>query len=530
MTVRDFQIPGRSTVHGANGMVATSQPASTLAGVEILRRGGNAIDAAIAASAVQAVVEPHSTGLGGDCFILLSLGGSDEIIALNGSGHAPKAATVDAFRKMGIDFIPLTSAHAVTTPGAVDAWARLLEDHGTMSLAEVLEHAIACAEEGYVVHSRSANDWPNSTNKLQADPTSRRIFLPHGRPPIAGEVLRQPELAETLKRIARDGRDGFYLGPVAQDLVDHLASLGGLHTLEDFASQTSEYTDPIKSSYRGYDVHQCPPNNQGIAVLMMLGILEGFDLSDYEPLSVQRMHLEIEATRLAYHVSEQTISDPRQVDVPVDYLLSKQHIDEMRQRVRIDARMTDVPDTAPMHPETICLSVVDKDRNAVSLINSICFAFGSGLAGPKSGVLLQNRGGAFSLDPDHPNVIAPRKRPRHTIIPGMVTKNGRAVMPFGVMGGQFQPVGQIHVLTNIIDYDMDLQAALDCGRGFCFGGKSTLERTIPEETTTGLAALGHHVERAETPLGSGQAVWIDWDRGTLIGASDQRKDGLALGF
>ena len=511
-------------------MVATSQPASTLAGVEVLRRGGNAVDAAIAASAVQAVVEPHSTGIGGDCFALLAMGGSDEVIALNGSGHSPAAAHLDFFQSAGIDRIDLSGPHAVTIPGAVDAWARLLDDHGTMTLSDVLEQAIICAEEGYVVHPRSARSWPSNIGKLRNDPSAARIFLPDGRPPVAGEILRQPELAATLQRIAREGRDGFYRGPVASDLVDRLRSLGGLHSLEDFESQSCEYVDPIRSTYRGFEVHQCPPNGQGIVVLLMLGILEQFDLSDYSPHSVERMHLECEATRLAYHISEQTVSDPRHVDVPVEYLLSTAHIGGLRDRIRMDARLTDVPDTAPMHPETIYLSVVDRDRNAVSFINSICFNFGSGIMGPQSGVLLQNRGGAFSLVPGHPNVIAPRKRPRHTIIPGMVTRAGRALMPFGVMGGQFQPVGQVHVLTNVVDYGMDVQEALDSGRGFHFAGTLELERTIPEITAEGLAALGHKVKRASEPLGSGQAVWIDWDRGTLIGGSDPRKDGQALGF
>ena len=528
--MRDFQLPGRSTAHGANGMVATSQPASTLAGVEILRRGGNAVDAAVTASAVQAVVEPHSTGIGGDCFALLAMGGGDNLVALNGSGHSPAAATVDSYRASERDRIDLTSPHAVTVPGAVDAWARLLDDHGTMTLAEVLEPAIRCAEEGYVVHPRSAEGWQKDIGKLRKDPSAARIFLPGGRPPVAGDIFRQPELAATLQRIARDGTDGFYRGPVAQDLVDRLQALGGLHTLEDFESQACEYVNPIKSNYRGFDVHQCPPNGQGIAVLLMLGILERFDLSGFSPNSVERMHLECEATRLAFHISEQTVADPRQVEVPTEHLLSPEHIAGLQNRVRLDARLTDVPDTAPMHPETVYLSVVDRDRNAVSFINSICFSFGSGIVGPRSGVVLQNRGGAFSLEAGHPNAVAPRKRPRHTIIPGMVTRSGRALMPFGVMGGQFQPVGQVHVLTNMVDYGMDVQEALDCGRGFHFAGTLELERTIPDDTAEGLAALGHRVRRAEEPHGSGQAVWIDWERGTLVGGSDPRKDGLALGF
>ena len=528
--MRDFQLPGRSTVHGANGMVATSQPASTLAGVEILRRGGNAIDAAVAAAAVQAVVEPHSTGIGGDCFALLAPGGGDKLIALNGSGHAPSEARARTYHELGFARIPLNSAHSVTIPGAVDAWVRLLADHGTLPLSDVLEPAIHYAQEGYAVHPRSAWGWRKSIDKLKADPSATRIFLPNGCPPSPGDLLRQPELAATLQRISRHGRDGFYQGPVAEDLVARLRSLGGLHTLEDFAAQSCEYVDPVKASYRGFDIHECPPNGQGIIVLLMLGILEGFDLSELEPQSVGRIHLESEATRLAYHVAEQTVADPRQVDVPVDHLLSPDSIGELRRRVRIDSRMTDVPDTAPMHPETIYLSVVDRDRNAVSLINSICFAFGSGLMGPRSGVLLQNRGAAFSLDPALPNAIAPRKRPRHTIIPGMMTRGGHALMSFGVMGGQYQPVGQVHVLTNLIDYEMDVQEALDSGRAFALAGSLDLERTIPEKTASGLAALGHSVRRAEEPLGSGQAIWIDWKRGTLTGGSDPRKDGLALGY
>jgi len=511
-------------------MVATSQPASTLAAVEILREGGNAIDAAIAASAVQAVVEPHSTGIGGDCFALLALDGTDEIIALNGSGQAPQAATIEKYQELGLNAIPVDSPHSVTIPGAVDAWIRLLTDYGTMSLDKVLESAIKCAEEGYAVHPRSAHSWVKSSEKLRANPTATRIFLPKGSSPKPGQLFFQPELSKTLQKIAKEGRDGFYRGEIAQNLVDYLGSLGGLHSIDDLATQACDYIDPITASYREHEVHQCPPNGQGIAVLIMLGILEQFDLSDFASISVERIHLESEATRLAYQILEQTICDPKSKQIPIDYLLSSEHCRQLSQRISLESRMTDVPDSSPVHPETIYLSVVDKDRNAISLINSVCFAFGSGLVEPKSGVLLQNRGSAFSLDPEHPNVIAPRKRPRHTIIPGFVTKNNQALMPFGVMGGQFQPVGQVHVLTNILDYGMDVQEALDGGRSFCFGGLLELERTIPEDVADGLSALGHNVGYAENPLGSGQAIWIDYDQGTLVGASDHRKDGLALGF
>ncbi len=528
--MRDFQLPGRSTVYSVNGMAATSHPAATLSAIDVLRAGGNAIDAAITASAVQAVVEPHSSGIGGDCFVMCALKGGAEVIALNGSGRAPAKATVDWYIDQGINPIPLQSPHAITVPGAVDAWARLLADHGTKSFDELLQPAIDYAENGYLVQPRSANDWPRSLEKLSADKTAARIFLPGGRVPRAGDLIRQPELAETLRTIARKGRDGFYTGPVAEDIVGHLQAGGGLHTMEDFAAHSSDYVMPITARYRGYDVFQCPPNGQGLAVLIMLGILEGFDLSRFEPLSVERLHLEAEATRMAYHICESSIGDPAQVEVPVDEILAEENIEQLRSRIHVDRMATHIPLTKPVHPETIYLSVVDKDRNAVSFINSICFAFGSGLVGPKSGVVLQNRGAGFLIEPGHPNCIAPSKRPRHTIIPGLVMKDGRPILTFGVMGGQFQPVGQVNVLTNMLDYGMDVQQALDQARGFHFGGVYSLERGISEEAAQGLAALGHNIERAELPLGSGQAIWIDWDAGTLAGGSDSRKDGVALGY
>lgn len=527
--MRDFHFPGRSMVHSHNGMVATSHPASSVAGLDILRAGGNAIDAAIAAAAVQAVVEPHSTGVGGDCFVLYAPRGGD-LVALNGSGHAPKAATPEWFADAGIDAIALDSPHAVTVPGAVDAWLRLLEDHGTMSREQVLAPAIAFAEDGYVVQPRSAYDWPKSIAKLKKDKTAAELFLPGGAPPKAGQLLRQRALAETLRLVARHGRDGFYAGPVAEDIVGYLRGRGGLHTLDDFASQKCEYDQPIKLTYRGHDIYQCPPNGQGIAVLIMLGILEGFDIGDYAALSAERLHLEAEATRLAYHICERTVGDPRRVNVSVEEILSDGYIADMRSRIRLDRVMTDVPDTAPMHPETIYLTVVDKDRNAVSLINSVCFAFGSGLVAPRSGVLLHNRGGSFRVEPGHPNTIGPHKRPRHTIIPALACRDGRVAMPFGVMGGQFQPVGQVHVLTNILDFGLDVQEALDLPRGFRFGGVYGLERGIGEETARRLEDLGHPVTRPDSPWGSGQVIWIDWENGSLIGGSDSRKDGLALGF
>ena len=529
--MRDFQLPGRSTVHALNGMAATSHPLATLAAVAMLQRGGNAVDAAITASAVLSVVEPQSTGIGGDCFALLVPGGSGEVVALNGSGRAPAAAASAWYAEQGITEIDRLSAHAVTVPGAVDAWARLLKDHGTRGFDEVLAPAVGYAEEGYVVAPRVARDWANEAKILAADDTARRIFLPGGKAPGVGAVHRQPELAATLRLIAKEGRAAFYEGAVAEDMVTYLRAKGGLHTLDDLAGNEPEYVTPIHTSYGGVEVHQIPPNGQGIAALVMLNILSGFDLPAMDPVGAQRLHLEAEAKRLAFHVRDTMIGDPSQVAVPVAEILSAPYADRLRASISEDFAMgLNALSQVPTHPDTVYLSVVDRDRNTVSLINSIFDGFGSGLVTPNTGILLQSRGTGFVLEEGHPNCIAPRKRPLHTIIPGLVTKNGRAVMPYGVMGAQYQPTGHVHLLTNILDYGMDLQEALDCPRVFHDAGVLGIENGISDETAQDLGARGHDVVRLAEPLGGGQAIWIDWEAGTLTGASEPRKDGCALGY
>ncbi len=512
-------------------MAATSQPLATLAAVDMLQRGGNAVDAAIAASALLCVVEPQSTGIGGDCFALLVPGGSGRIVALNGSGRAPAAAESGWFAERGITEIDRFSAHAVTVPGAVDAWARLLKDHGTRDFDEVLAPAIRYAEEGYVVAPRVARDWAIEAGNLAADENARRIFLPGGKAPGVGAVHRQPELASTLRLIAKEGRAGFYEGGVAEELVSYLRAKGGLHTLDDFADNEPEYVTPIHTSYGGVEVHQIPPNGQGIATLVMLNILSGFDLPALDPLGAQRLHLEAESKRLAFHVRDTMIGDPSQVAVPVDEILSAPYADRLRRSVSEDFTMgLNALNQVPTHPDTVYLTVVDRDRNTVSLINSVFDGFGSGLVTPSTGILLQSRGTGFVLEEGHPNCIGPRKRPLHTIIPGLVTKNGRAVMPYGVMGAHYQPTGHVRLLTNIFDYGMDLQEALDCPRGFHDGEVLGIENGISDETARDLRARGHEVVRVAEPLGGGQAIWIDWEKGTLTGASEPRKDGCALGY
>ncbi len=529
--MRDFQQPGRSPVYAFNGMAATSHPAATLTALDVLRSGGNAIDAAVAACATLCVVEPMSTGIGGDCFVLYAPRGGAEVIAFNGSGRAPAAANVEWFLDQGIDEIPPGGPHAVTVPGAVDAWARLVSDHGRKGLDELLQPAIALADDGYVVHPRIAASWHGATEKLRRDGTAARIFLPGGRAPRAGEVHRQPELGDTLRAIADQGRDGFYGGRVAEDIVSYLRSLGGVHTLDDFAAAEGAYVTPISTNYRGYDIYECPPNAQGLVVLIMLNILAGCALPSLEPLGIERLHFEIEAGRLAMSDRDRHIADPASADVPVETLLSEAHAAELRARISPDRAITDLPPPAfPAHPDTVYLSVVDRDRNAVSFINSLFHGFGGGLVSPGAGVVLQNRGAGFIVKPGHPNCIASGKRPLHTIIPGMALKDGRTIMPFGVMGGQYQPFGHAHVLGNVIDHGMDVQAALDLARVFAYGNLCEVERGVGDDVARGLAALGHRVERAASPLGGGQAIGIDWDRGVLVGGSDPRKDGCALGY
>lgn len=529
--MRDFHRPGRSAVRATRAMASTSQPAATLAAIEVLRAGGNAIDAAVAACAVLCVVEPESTGLGGDCFCLYAPAGTGRVIALNGSGHAPADATADWYRERGIG-IDATGPHAVTVPGAVDAWARLVADHGRKGLDELLQPAIRFAEEGFVLPSRVAWDWATEgVGKLKLDaPAKARFLKPDGGPYREGDRFVQPELARTLRKVAAEGRDGFYTGAVAEDIVAHLRAKGGLHTLDDFAAQRATYVEPITTDYRGYTVHECPPNGVGIAVLMLLNLLSGFGPGD-DPLSVERMHQLIEATRLVFRDRDAFVADPRQAPVPVADLLSAGYADAMRALIRPDRAMADLPAPGlPPHEDTVYLCVVDEDGNAVSFINSLFKSFGSGIVAPESGVLLQNRGLGFSLDPAHPSCIAPRKRPMHTIIPGMLTKDGAAVMPFGVMGGHYQPVGQAWVLTSMLDHGLDPQAAIDLPRLFAFEGTVELEHGIPQAAADALAALGHRVSRIDKPHGGGQAIWIDRERGTLTGGSDPRKDGCALGY
>ena len=381
-----------------------------------------------------------------------------------------------------------------------------------------------------MVAPRIHKDWADHVDKLLLTESATEKMLIDGRAPNPGEVMKNPWLADTLRAIAENGRDGFYAGPVAEDIVTYLNSIGGVHTLDDFAAQDSEFLKPISSSYRGYEISTVPPSNPGLTTLMILNILEGFDLASYGPNSVERLHLMAEATRLAYNAREEAVGDPAFVEVDVERLISKQWAEEARAKISLDAAMDMPYISPPAHPDTVYLTVVDKDRNTMSFINSVFYSFGSGLVTPNTGVVLQNRGAGFHLKPGHPNCIQPGKRPLHTITPGMLSKDGRAVMSYGVMGGQYQPVGQTQVVTNVVDYAMDAQEAIDLPRSFWFEGVYQLEEGVPEDTKAGLEKLGHTCGSIDPPHGGGQAIKIDWDNGTLEGGSDPRKDGIALGY
>lgn len=528
--MRDFHFPGRSAVHAQNGMAATSHPLATQTALQILLDGGNAVDAAIAAAAVLAVVEPQMTGIGGDCFILYSPNGSAEVKAYNGSGRSPKAATLSHYQERGVEKIDPHSIDAVTLPGAVQAWSHVHGDYGSKDFGQLMVPAIGYARDGYPVHGRVYYDWREVTDLLQTREALGNVFMPGGVLPKEGEIHKQEKLAATLQTIADKGPAGFYEGPVAEAMVASLKGYGGLHNLEDFAAVQGNYVTPAATNYRGYDVHQIPPNNQGVTALVMLNILEGFGISELDPVSAARMHLEIEAGRIAFDMRDKYLADMDSMGVTQEALLSKAWAGQLREKISHDRAMKEIGDLGLTTSDTVYMTVVDKDLNAVSLINSVYHAFGSGYLCPTTGVVFQNRGCSFNLDPTHPNCIAPEKRPMHTIMPGMMTRGDKVVMPFGVMGGDYQPYGHARVVSNVVDFGMDVQAAIDMPRVFARGADVDVERSVPAETLKGLAERGHVMKLRNTPLGGGQAIYIDHERGVLTGGSDPRKDGCAIGY
>lgn len=528
--MRNFQVPGRSEAFGVNGMVATTHPLASLAAIDVLREGGNAVDAAVAAGAVLSVVEPTQTGVGGDCFVLLKREGQP-VIALNGSGAAPAGINVSRLAEAGVTALDPESAHSVTVPGAVRSWARLVEDHGTFEFARLLAPAIAAAENGYPVSERLTRDWGRQVRKLSRLPATSSVFLPGDKAPAPGYRHVQPMLARALKDVAANGADVFYEGWIAESIVRALRSLGGFHTIEDFSAFRPRYEAPISTSYRSYELWECPPNGSGIAALAMASLLDRYNVTDFAPISVERYHLLTEIARIGYAERDAFVGDPDAGHAPVKRMTASARADILTRRISQDARLTDVtPIAMPEHKDTVFLSVVDKDRMAVSFINSIFDDFGSGIVVPECGVLLHNRGFGFTLEPDHPNMLAGGKRPMHTILPAMLTQDGECVLSFGVTGGHFQPIGQIQILSNLLDYKMSVQEAIDQPRIFARGDILEVEGTVPPSVVDGLRALGHRPTPASNPLGTAQAIWIDRKRGVLRGGADPRRDGVALGY
>jgi gamma-glutamyltranspeptidase/glutathione hydrolase len=526
--MRDFQLPGRSPVLALTGICVTSHPIAAQTAVSMLERGGNAVDAAIAAALVLGIAEPAMTGIGGDCFALVKPAGSDEIVALNASGRAPAALDATRLREAGYKAVAVHSADAVSVPGAIDGFCALAERFGSLDLAELLAPAIHHAENGIPVAPRTAFDWETSGGALQG--AARDFYLSNGQPLAVGQLFRAPQQAEVLRKVANLGRAGFYEGEVAEDMVASLRALGGTHTLADFAATRASWANPISRNYKGIDLVEHPPNGQGATALLMAGILGHFDLASLDPFGAERAHLEAEAAKLAYDARDRFLSD-------ADHMTRLEHMLDPRTArdlaALVDpARAMGSPRalSEAVHKDTVYLTVVDRNRMMVSLIYSIFHGFGSGIASSKYGILFQNRGAGFTLEEGHPNELKGGKRPMHTIIPAMLSREGKPFAAFGVMGGAYQPNGHVRYLSNIADFGMDPQQAIDGPRSFADATGFAVERGYSDAVRRQLADLGHKVTIPHTPIGGAQAIHVDWESGVLIAGSDPRKDGCAIGY
>ncbi len=531
----------RSVVIAPAAMVATSQPLAVQVGVEVMRRGGNAVDAAIATNAMLGLVEPMSCGLGGDLFVLGWEAASGRRYGLNGSGRSPRTLTRPVFEERGLDEIPLRGVLSWSVPGCVDGWFTLHERYGRLPMADLLTPAIAYAQAGFPASPRIARAWQAAADLLAADPGARRTFLPGGTVPRRGDRVTNPDLAQSLEALALEGRDAFYTGRIAEQIDAASRRLGGFLTLADLAAHRSTWVEPVSVPYRGTEVWELPPNTQGLAALEMMGLLEGFALASMGHNSVDALHVLVEAKKLAYEDRAAFCADPDFSPVRLAEILSEERMRALRARIRTD-RALSTADGTRGHGNTVYLTVVDEDRNVVSLIQSLYMGFGSGIVPGAVGFAMQNRGALFSLDPGHANRLEPNKRPFHTIIPGLLTVKGRPAFSFGVMGGDQQPQGQAQVLCNLIDFGMDAQQAGDALR-FRHEGSSTptghpmrgtgrlyFEPGIPEAVADGLRQRGHKVAYREDGFGGYQGIWIDPETGMLHGGSEPRKDGCAIGY
>jgi gamma-glutamyltranspeptidase/glutathione hydrolase len=534
----------RSPAVGRNGMAATSQPLATLAAIEILQSGGNAIDAAIAANAVLSVTEPMSCGLGGDLFAIIWDAKSKKLYGLNASGRSPKSLTLDEFQRRKIQYIPAHGPLPVSVPGCVDGWAEMHQRFGKLPLEKVLAPAIRHARDGFAVTEVIALGWGLSTDYGEL-PGFAQTYLRDGRAPAHGETFVNLPMAATLEKIAQGGRDAFYRGEIARSIDKFMRDVDGFLRYEDLAEHRSEWVEPVSVRYRGYDIWELPPNGQGVVALQMLQVLQGFDLRKAGFGSPDHLHFLIEAKKLAYEDRARFYADPAFYKSPVAELISTKYADSRRgliDRQRASSNLA-AGNIALEKGDTIYMTTADKDHNMVSLIQSNFYAFGSGLCPPDLGFCLQNRGQLFDLTPGRPNSYAPGKRPFQTIIPAFVTKDGRPVMSFGVMGGDMQPQGHVQILVNLLDFDMTLQEAGDAPRVRHFGsseptgkpaqpggGTVHLESGFATESIDELKQRGHRVDADITDFGGYQAIWYDADKDVYFGATESRKDGIALGY
>ncbi|SFE99143.1 gamma-glutamyltransferase [Alteribacillus iranensis] len=520
----------RSVVHAPNGMVASSQPLASAAGLQMLRQGGNAFDAAVATAAVLAVVEPMQTGIGGDMFALIYNQKNKKVEALNGSGRSPRKATREEYVSRGYSHVPETGILSLTTPGAVDGWAEVLEKHGTMSFEEVLQPAIDYAERGFPVSEIIASQWNRGTSLLQETKEARDTYLIEGKAPREGEIFKNPKLARTLQKIAAGGRDAFYKGDIAKEIAAYVEKEGGLLREEDFFHHTSTWVYPISTTYKGYEMYQIPPNGQGLTTLELLNILENFNFSNMDHNSADYIHLITEAKKLAYADKDHFISDPHFSSAPVEQLLSKEYAYERSQEIDGTTARENVGPGLELVSDTVYLTVADKDRNVISFINSLFTPFGSGIAAGDTGVLLQNRGKGFSLEKGHLNTLEPGKRTLHTIIPALVLKDDKPYMSYGVMGGDMQPQGQVQVLLNHIEYGMNIQEAGEAPRFRHFESGLAVESGISSAAYMGLLDKGHTLFVDRDVFGGFQGILLNPSTGMLQGGSDPRKDGCAIGY
>ena len=524
----------RSTVHAMNGLVATSQPLAAMAGLRTMMQGGNAVDAAVTAAAVLNVVEPESTGIGGDMFALVWNADEKQVHALNGSGRAPAAANIDEMTSLGYRQMPDDGVYSVSVPGTVHGWETILAAHGSMPMSQVLQPAIRYAEEGFPVSDIISHQWAGQIGKLNQFPSGQEM-LADGRAPRPGDLMKLPTLGKTLRAIAEGGAQAFYTGKVAEKMASFIQEHGGWLSTADLAQHTSDWDQAISTDYRGVTCWECPPNGQGIAALEALNIAEGFDIAAMGAQTADTYHHLIEAMRLAFSDAYRYVADPRKAKVPINQLTAKSYAAQRRELIDPAQAMKTVPYGQPFGgSDTVYISCVDGKGNACSFINSVYNNFGSGLVAPGTGVVLQNRASLFSLDPEHPNALAPGKRPFHTIIPAMATRNGELYLCYGVMGGFMQPQGHLQVISNMVDHQMDPQQSLNALRFMVMGDSVALEEGLPNSVVHDLQNRGHQVAMmsgySRVGMGGGQVIQRDPDSGVLSGGSEPRKDGCAIGW